>query len=434
MMKQSLAGFKKDITNQDETPVTLYTNKQKSKVKHKVEHYHPPVHYVTHPCTACNPALGIICPLHVGAMGEFEEPDLTLDEAKKLLLMDDQKDKLRALKRILEYAEEEDEAFKERMQNYFGDLNVTTIVRSDSWEQTVLRLLDYFNEEEILPSFEIAKEQATSMNLIFIEPEMSPEEEKEFGVFSPIADTRDPACSLAFSPTGTSPIVSPSGSDSLVAFSEEMMTELMPEIKQVIESKQTEDIKEFKAPSSGGKASWCNTHFIFMLDCSGSMKGSRWEAVMTGFDICLQKIKRMENVFVSAFTFDTKVNPFCRERHPSRAIAHSKQIPFTGKGTNYKRPIEYAISLMEKSHHPEYLTCMMFLSDGLGGYPTDSMKALKRLRSRGRKMIFYTIACETEEEADMMHMSTDLGGEHYKITSAEASKICLLYTSDAADE
>jgi len=230
-------------------------------------------------------------------------------------------------------------------------------------------------------------------------------------------------CSLAFSPTGTSPIVSPSGSDSLIAFSEEMMTELMPEIKQVIESKQTEDIKEFKAPNISGKASWCNTHFIFMLDCSGSMKGSRWDAVTTGFDICLQKIKRMENVFVSAFTFDTKVNPFCRERHPVRAIAHSKKIPFTGKGTNYKRPIEYAITLMEKSQHSDYLTCLMFLSDGLGGYPKESMKELKKLRNRGRKMIFYTIACETEEEADMMQMSTEMEGEHYKITNAEASKI-----------
>lgn len=424
-MKQSLANFKKDITDQDQTPVTLFTHKQKSKIKQKIEHYHPPVHYITHPCTACNPDLGIVCPLHAGimTMGSEEDPDITLDEAKRLLIKGNQKDKMRALRRILVHAEEDDESFKERMENYFGDLNITTIVRRDDWEQTILRLLDYFNEEEILPSFEVANEQNATTNLMSFEFEMSPEEEKEFGVFSPVADVRSPMCSLAFSPTGTSPIVSPSGSDSLVAFSEEMMTELMPEIKQVIESKQTEDIKEFKAPNVGGKASWCNTHFIFMLDCSGSMKGSRWEAVVTGFDICLQKIKRMENVFVSAFTFDTKVNPFCRERHPARAIAHSKTIPFTGKGTNYKRAIEYAITLMEKSHHPEFLTCLMFLSDGLGGYPKDSMKSLKRMRSRGRKMIFYTIACETEEEAEMMQMSNEMGGEHYKITSAEASKI-----------
>lgn len=431
LMKQSLASFKKDINELDNTPVTMFTGKQKSKTTQKIEqskttqkieHYHPTAHYVTHPCTACKPELGIICPLHLAAMG-IEEMELTLDEAKKLLIGDDQKDKIRALKRILAYAEDEDDAFKERMENYFGDLNIMTIVRNDDWERTVLRLLDYFNEEIILPTFEVAKEQGPSANLLSFEAELAAEEEKEFGVFSPVADTRSPMCSLAFSPTGTSPIVSPSGSDSLVAFSEEMMTELMPEIKQVIESKQTEDIKEFKATSVTGKSNWCNTHFIFMLDCSGSMKGSRWDAVTTGFDICLQKIKRMENVFVSAFTFDTKVNPFCRERHPTRAIAHSKKIPFTGKGTNYKRPIEYAITLMEKSENPGYLTCLMFLSDGLGGYPKESMNALKRLRSKGRKMIFYTIACETEEEADMMQMSTEMEGEHYKITSAEASKI-----------
>ena len=130
----------------------------------------------------------------------------------------------------------------------------------------------------------------------------------------------------------------------------------------------------------------------------------------------------MEDVFVSEFTFDSKVNPFCRERAPARAVAHSKSIPFTGKGTNYKRPLEYAMQIIKKSNHPDFLSCIMFLSDGLGGYPDKTLEDLREMRDSGNKMIFYTIACETDEEQDMIKMSHFMDGEHYKIINADASK------------
>ena len=194
-------------------------------------------------------------------------------------------------------------------------------------------------------------------------------------------------------------------------------------IKQIIASKQTEDVSEYRKLKANGRVSWIKTHFIFVIDCSGSMKGTRWESVKTGFSNFLQRIKKTKEVIVSAFTFDDKPNPFCREKTPTQAISLSKNLPFTGKGTNYKRALDYATSLIKKSMHQDYLSCIILLSDGLGGFPEDSMIELQKMKTRGKKVLLYTIACETDEEVDLMQMATMLKGDHYKVTSTEAAKL-----------
>lgn len=193
-------------------------------------------------------------------------------------------------------------------------------------------------------------------------------------------------------------------------------------IEKVIESNQAEMAQEFKLIRPNGKVSWVKTHFIFVIDCSGSMKGPRWNAVKAGYKNCLMQLRRMKQVIVSAFTFDDKPNPFVHEKTPGEAVATAGNLPFTGKGTNYKRALEYVISLITKSLHPDYLSCIIILSDGLGGYPEDTVATLCNLRERGRPILFYTIACVTEDDDDMVKMVTALEGDHYKIVSAEAAK------------
>jgi uncharacterized protein with von Willebrand factor type A (vWA) domain len=202
-----------------------------------------------------------------------------------------------------------------------------------------------------------------------------------------------------------------------------MEKSLLTSIKRIIESKQAEEVKEFRKLKESGKISWIKTHFIFALDCSGSMKGTRWDSVIVGLSECLDRIKRMKQVCISAFTFDIKPNPFCRERSPHQAIANSNQIPFTGKGTDYKRALRYATALINKTRHPDYLVCIMFLSDGLGGFPKECVEELKEMKEKGRKILFYTIACDTDEEGDMMYMARELQGEHYKVMNPEAAKV-----------
>eukprot|EP01022_Parablepharisma_sp_SALTPOND_P023551 TRINITY_DN5013_c0_g1_i1.p1 TRINITY_DN5013_c0_g1~~TRINITY_DN5013_c0_g1_i1.p1 ORF type:complete len:334 (-),score=24.31 TRINITY_DN5013_c0_g1_i1:75-971(-) len=194
-------------------------------------------------------------------------------------------------------------------------------------------------------------------------------------------------------------------------------------VKEVVTSKQIEAVSEFRKIQPSGKVSWTKTHFIFVIDCSGSMKGARWESVKSGYKDCLTKLQNMKEVLVSAFTFDDKPNPFIREMAPKQVLATVKSLPFTMKGTNYKRALAYAIYLIKKVGKKDYLSCVVFLSDGQGGYPTESVSELNKLRKGGKKTLFYTIACETNEEAEMIKMAQELNGEHYKLTSTTAAKV-----------
>jgi len=207
------------------------------------------------------------------------------------------------------------------------------------------------------------------------------------------------------------------------AFRKAMEKVFINDIRKILESNQSENAKGFKKMEDSGKALWSNTNFIFVLDCSGSMKGTRWNSVIAGVSSCLQKIKGMSSNYISIFTFDNEANPFVKEVTPLEAMKKCGEIPFTGKGTNYKAALDYAVKLIRASDYPSNLTCIIFLSDGFGGVPDDSIEVIKDLRTQGKKILFYSIACDTEDEDDMISMSNELEGEHYRVTDPNASRI-----------
>lgn len=311
--------------------------------------------------------------------------------------------------------------------NLFGILGIVTLLsylyKINEKEANEL-LLSYLGREQYLDEVDIAKSKPEIKEEVKEEVKEEPKPEETKKEPSTPSSTYD--LSLLASSVGGSSLASPregEGSSLAPQFTAEMEQNFMESIKKVVESKQAEDIKEFVKPKeTGGKMVWTKTHFIFVLDCSGSMKGARWDSVVVGFSTCLHRIKRMKEVCVSAFTFDVKPNPFCRERSPHQAILTLNQIPFTGKGTDYKRALKYAIALMNKAKHNDYLVCIMFLSDGFGGYPTECINELRTMKTKGKKILFYTIACDTEEETEMIKMTKELEGEHYKVTDPEAAK------------
>jgi uncharacterized protein YegL len=193
-------------------------------------------------------------------------------------------------------------------------------------------------------------------------------------------------------------------------------------IMRIVSSDQAANIPEYKSKSSSGKAVWVKTHFIFMIDCSVSMKGSRWDSVKVGYNDCLEKLKPMKEVIITGLTFDNKPNVFCRERTPEQAIRVQRDMLFTGTGTNYKRCLEYTLGVITKAVHSNYLFCMILLSDGLGGYPDRVMEDFKDLREQGKKFLFYSIACETDDDEDMIRIATELQGEHFKVNGVEGMK------------
>lgn len=195
------------------------------------------------------------------------------------------------------------------------------------------------------------------------------------------------------------------------------------QIQKIITSDQIQEAEEFREPANSGRFSWKKTHFIFVIDCSGSMRGTRWDSVRFGLKTCLNRLKTMEEIRISGFTFDDEVRDFCREVTPEEAIKLSQDMAFSAKGTNYIEALEHAMKIINEAEHKDYLACIMFLSDGLGGLPKDTIDELKEMKKQGVKILFYTIACATDDDDDMIIMSTNLGGEHYKVTNSEASKI-----------
>ena len=93
---------------------------------------------------------------------------------------------------------------------------------------------------------------------------------------------------------------------------------LLDNIKRVVPSAQIDNCKD-NINMKNGKANWTKTHFIFGIDCSGSMNGDRWESVMIGYKLFLEKVKTMRNIVVSTFTFDDNPNPFSEESEVQNA-------------------------------------------------------------------------------------------------------------------
>jgi uncharacterized protein YegL len=194
-------------------------------------------------------------------------------------------------------------------------------------------------------------------------------------------------------------------------------------IMTMVVSDQAQRVPEFREELPNGKVVWTKTHFIFLIDSSTSMKGSRWNSVKIGFEDCLYKLKTMEDIVVTGVTFDNKANTFCQEKSPAEAIIAAKNLPSTGEGTSYKRALYSALDAINRTNHPDYLICIVFMSDGLGGYPDLAVSELKDMLEEGKKLLFYTIGCETDDDADMMRMAENLNGEHYRVNSPEGIRL-----------
>ncbi len=213
---------------------------------------------------------------------------------------------------------------------------------------------------------------------------------------------------------------------SRLSLSANTMEAMKKEITLVLNSNQLDEAKgHITVAKDSGKLQWTKMHFVFALDCSGSMRGPRWEAVRCGYKRCLNCLAKMESIIVTTFSFDDKANPHINCRTPAEALRNSGKLPFTGKGTNYAKALEWAISCIEKrdAKFKDYMVCVLFLSDGEGGYPEAAVKRLEQMKSTGTRMLFYTIACSTFEDQDMIRMDKELGGEHYRVgdhSSAEA--------------
>ena len=155
------------------------------------------------------------------------------------------------------------------------------------------------------------------------------------------------------------------------------------------------------------------------------MRGKRWKAVTEGYVRCLSALQTMEEIIVSTMTFDHRSNLFGKEKKPAEALATAKKLPFTGGDTNFGTALKTALDVISKDisePYANYLSVILLLSDGVGGYPAERVAEILSMRESGKKILFFTIACETEEDQDMVKMAKQLKGEHFKAADALAIK------------
>lgn len=161
MVKQSMVYLRGDAPGPVDGPVAMFHKRgdtaiieKKSRVKsiyeaeREVKSKHHMGHYITHPCPYCSPNGGAECPVHQ-ASGAL--PELTLEQAKQLLLSEVERDKMRALLRILAYANE-NPRFKKMLIERYESVSVMPIIKSPEWEESIIQFLEECNREQEVPS------------------------------------------------------------------------------------------------------------------------------------------------------------------------------------------------------------------------------------------------------------------------------------------
>lgn len=91
------------------------------------------VHYITHPCPRCMPEYPIQCPMHNIGMGSAH---YSIEEAKSHINSKDEKERIRALESIIQYADA-DPKFKELLTSKYDNVGVITILQDKNWENFI---------------------------------------------------------------------------------------------------------------------------------------------------------------------------------------------------------------------------------------------------------------------------------------------------------
>ena len=141
---------------------------------------------------------------------------------------------------------------------------------------------------------------------------------------------------------------------------------------------------------------------------------------MDAYKHLLTLLAKMPDVVVSIFSFDDSPHLLGKELDIKSAMGKADRLIFGGKGTNYGRAMETISTLIAKCSYPEYMSCILFFSDGASEAPEEELNKLVEMKKAGKTILLFTIACETEEDDDLRKMAIAMQGDHYQTSSAKA--------------
>ncbi|CAH0479692.1 unnamed protein product [Peronospora belbahrii] len=160
-------------------------------------------------------------------------------------------------------------------------------------------------------------------------------------------------------------------------------------------------------------------HHIFVLDCSGSMKGGPWQALNKGVrEYLTGRLARGFNQdVVSVVTFgDAGKTEFERVTIKNAA---TRYLNFRGGGTYYAKGLKEASALISRTSNTVYQPVLLFFTDGR---PADRKQGLKLARDiQSRYTVFglrvFVVGYGRASELGLEDLANHLGGEVHEASS-----------------
>ncbi|CAD8096653.1 unnamed protein product [Paramecium sonneborni] len=136
-----------------------------------------------------------------------------------------------------------------------------------------------------------------------------------------------------------------------------------------------------------------NTHYILILDDSGSMKGQNWTNAKNGALKCIKSImnQTLAKISVIIFNQDARIVVECQKPVLQEI---SRKIQYKGGNTQFEPPFQKALTLIEKYQNFDKIQ-ILFYTDGHAGYPENIINQFNLLPVEIRQII-NLVACSGE--------------------------------------
>ncbi|GMF16075.1 unnamed protein product [Phytophthora lilii] len=166
-------------------------------------------------------------------------------------------------------------------------------------------------------------------------------------------------------------------------------------------------------------------HHVFVLDCSGSMRGGPWNELLKGVREYLHnRIKRgaVQDV-VSVVTFGG-VSRIANER-AKITNAVNRVVKFGGGGTNYAKGLRPASAILSRTHVDKYKPVLIFFTDGR---PGDGNKGLILAQDIQNRFAYsglrsFVVGYGRVSELGVADLAKKLGGTaHEAMTTADVGE------------
>ncbi len=132
-----------------------------------------------------------------------------------------------------------------------------------------------------------------------------------------------------------------------------------------------------KEPSCEKRRHCCNFHWVFALDESGSMGGSKWADLVNLMTDIRNDLVTVPRQYMSVFEFNHFASPALAIHELDQTFIPASELTFNGGGTNFAAALTKAHEIISGYKYED--TCFVIITDGAAAYPAAEVAALNLL-------------------------------------------------------